>query len=309
MQIPSVDIILATYNGCPYIEPFFESLLKQSFQNFRILIRDDGSKDETLEVIKKFRSLLDIHIIEDDKGNLGFYENFSEILSYAQADYLFLSDQDDIWDPDKLLTYVEIFEHSDCLAIFSSFKIIDQHGRVLKEEMRQGFNPDDDYKAYYWGNNATGCTMALRRSLLDDARLCNGAHYHDWKLALAAARSGRLYFLPNPLTHYRMHLSQSSGFSNRKNSIFNVKETIKIFKSRGLAQAKNLRSIINDPLYVDDLSEIRRSLELHILISSDKYKASMLVLTFKILLWRDCVSFKSLLYKNIVNICKLWNVR
>lgn len=305
MKQTPVEIILATYNGEAYIAEFLKSLHQQTFRDFRILVRDDCSTDNTVEIIEKFSDTLKISIITDQKGNLGFYENFSEILSYAKAEYLLLADQDDIWDQNKLLTYLEVFQKTECLAIFSKFKLIDQNGKLIGDEMLQGFDPVNTHNAYYWGNNATGCTMALRRTLLNDVRLDNAAHYHDWKIALTAARSNGLYFLQNPLTHYRVHQLQSSGFNNRKHPLSNMNQTLKNFKRGGYEQVKNLNSIVNDALYFEDQNEIMRSLELHMLMSSNKFEVKMLFLTLRILFNRDAVSYKSLLYKNLINICRL----
>ena len=306
MKIPSVEIILATYNGEVYLDLFLDSLLKQKFQNFKILVRDDGSTDQTLKIINKFKQFLNIEIINDNKKNIGFYGNFAEILNYSKADYLFLADQDDIWDQNKLSEYLEIFEKSGCLAIFSPFQLIDEQGHLLKREMLQGFTPADSHRVYFWGNNATGCTMALRRTLLYDVRLNSKAHYHDWKIALTAARRNGLHFFRHPLTLYRVHQSQSSGFNNRTKSIFDIQQKLLNFRRGGVEQVENLRSIINEPDYLANREEIKRSLELHKLMSSNKFEARMLPLTLKILYRRDYVSFKSLVYKNIINFCKLW---
>ncbi|EEY35290.1 glycosyltransferase, partial [Pseudoleptotrichia goodfellowii] len=98
-----IDILLATYNGEKYLEEQLYSILNQSYPNINLLIRDDGSKDKTVDIIKKYAQKDErIKFIEDDLGNLGFLKNFEKLLEHSEENYIMFSDQDDIWNPDKI---------------------------------------------------------------------------------------------------------------------------------------------------------------------------------------------------------------
>ncbi len=108
---PKVNVIMATYNGEKHIRPQLDSIINQTYENFTICIRDDGSTDETLAIIKEYQDKYNnINLIESDK-NLGVPNSFYEILRIcSDADYYAFADQDDYWLPDKLSKAVEKLE-------------------------------------------------------------------------------------------------------------------------------------------------------------------------------------------------------
>ena len=99
-----VDILLATYNGERFLQKQIDSILQQTYSNFTIYIRDDGSKDGTIKIIKDYAQKYPnkILFIEDILGNLGVTQNFNELMKYSSANYIAFSDQDDIWLPQKI---------------------------------------------------------------------------------------------------------------------------------------------------------------------------------------------------------------
>lgn len=99
-----VDILLASYNGINYIQKQIDSIINQTYQDFLLWIRDDGSTDGTQEVLRKYEENYPgkIHVVEDKKGNLGVRKNFNELLRYSGQDYCMFCDQDDVWLPEKV---------------------------------------------------------------------------------------------------------------------------------------------------------------------------------------------------------------
>src|SRR5882762_2968068 len=106
---PSIDVLLATYNGARYLRPQIESILNQEGVSFRILVRDDGSVDETPAVIEHYRRMRpDRFIRVSGSDHLGAAGNFASLLREAKAPYAALSDQDDVWAPHKLRTLLGV---------------------------------------------------------------------------------------------------------------------------------------------------------------------------------------------------------
>jgi len=98
-----VAIIMATYNGEKYISDQIKSIQNQTFRDWTLYIRDDGSKDDTVKIINALSDAdKRIKIIQDENGNIGFNRNFYELLSKTSEEYVFFSDQDDKWLPQKL---------------------------------------------------------------------------------------------------------------------------------------------------------------------------------------------------------------
>ena len=110
MEDKKVTILMSTYNGEKYLEEQIDSLLNQTYKNISILIRDDGSKDNTVHIIKeKKKSNDNITLIEGK--NVGFIKSFLELINLAEkSDYYAYCDQDDVWMEEKIQRAVEFFE-------------------------------------------------------------------------------------------------------------------------------------------------------------------------------------------------------
>ena len=109
---PTVNILLATYNGSKHIRKQLDSLLAQTYPHITIYIRDDGSQDNTVEIVKKYiadnSSTKKITLLDNDGVNLGCPASFYQILKECKtADYYAFCDQDDVWYPDKIKWAVE----------------------------------------------------------------------------------------------------------------------------------------------------------------------------------------------------------
>lgn len=101
-----IDVLLATYNGEKYVKEQIESILNQTYSNIRLVISDDCSKDNTREVLKQYENNPKVEIHYQEK-NLGYVKNFEYLLNQVKNDLYMLSDQDDIWLPEKIEKSVE----------------------------------------------------------------------------------------------------------------------------------------------------------------------------------------------------------
>ena len=105
-QDKTIEIVMATYNGEKYIKEQIESVINQTYTNWKLLIRDDNSRDKTIEIIKEYEKKdARIRLIKDNKGNLGFVKNFEELIKNSKEEYIMFSDQDDYWLENKLEVY------------------------------------------------------------------------------------------------------------------------------------------------------------------------------------------------------------
>ena len=117
-----ISVALCTYNGAKYIEEQIKSILNQTYVVNEIVIGDDKSTDNTLDIIKNLliNSNIDLNIIENE-NNLGFKKNFYNTISRCKGDIIFFSDQDDVWDNNKVKKTIEIFQQNpNALLVFSN---------------------------------------------------------------------------------------------------------------------------------------------------------------------------------------------
>ncbi len=219
-----IDIVLATYNGAAYLPAQLDSLLRQDHDGWRLLVRDDGSRDATVEILADYAQRCPgrIVLLPDDGRRLGGCGNFAELLEQTSADYVMLCDQDDVWLPEKIsLTLAEmqrleaahgretpLLVHSDCAVVDATLKpVADSLWRNQKSDPRRAA-----LNHLLVQNVVTGCTAMVNRPLLDKALPIPGAALmHDWWLALVAAAFGTISVLSQPTLLYRQHGSNQVG--------------------------------------------------------------------------------------------------
>lgn len=166
----SVLVLMSTYNGEKYLREQLDSILAQKDVDVTILVRDDGSKDSTVEILQDYKkSHGNIEIVEGT--NLGVAGSFYEVAVYAhdnmQAfDYYAFCDQDDVWLPNKLKVAVDGLDRveNDKKLYFCRATFVDENLNYLKEARPCGFF---DYTTCVYRNPALGCTMVFSKALLD----------------------------------------------------------------------------------------------------------------------------------------------
>ena len=222
-----IYILLGTYNGARFIGEQLRSIQGQTVSNWNLLVRDDGSHDGTLEVVAEAaRRDERIRFLRDAHGRLGAVGNFGELMRIAhaaKADYIFFSDQDDVWVSNKIadqLTYLMGMEsghgQKTPILVHSDLEVIsEQLERIHPSFMGyQGLAHEsrDPLRVLLTQNFVTGCATAINRPLLELATpLPAEAIMHDWWLALCAAACGRLEYLPHALVRYRQHGANQIG--------------------------------------------------------------------------------------------------
>lgn len=212
-----IDILLATYNGEKYIKAQIHSLLCQTYEDWNLLIHDDGSNDRTLEIIKNLQKLDSrITLIEDGIKCGGAGDNFLYILkNYSRADYAIFCDQDDIWLETKVQElYEEMlkFENKDKPSlVYCDAYPWDSQGNIHNESISTAnANSLDDFIMLNAGYQ--GCSIIINKCLIDMAKSYEGyIHLHDDLVSLIAHSFGRVKFHSKKLMLYRQHKQAVTG--------------------------------------------------------------------------------------------------
>ena len=223
-----ISVALCTYNGSKYIEEQLRSILNQTMRVDEIVICDDGSTDDTIQIIEKVKkeALADIRIYRNET-NLGVCANFQKAVDLCQGDIVFLSDQDDVWYPHKVKTVSGWFDaNPDKSVVFTNADLIDETGKYytmdtlfdrvgFERDMREYFDSGCELPVFYYCNHATGATMAIHERF-EFANSCSKDCLHDEVIALMAIQRHRLGYLSESLIKYRTHDMQNNGIFSSK---------------------------------------------------------------------------------------------
>lgn len=230
-----LSVALCTYNGAGYIEEQIVSILSQTMPVDEIVVCDDASTDETLEIVERIQrdARIEIRVFKNEK-NIGFKENFFSAIDKSSGDLVFLSDQDDVWCPNKVETIVRWFDtHADKMVVFTDALLMDVSGNLLSESLWQRFGFDKKKQKYFdkgygldiwaWSNRATGATMALKISFMETLNWRESADaFHDKIIALQGIIARSIGYIDEKLIRYRLHDDQTCGANRLSQEIYST---------------------------------------------------------------------------------------
>jgi rhamnosyltransferase len=213
-----VNILMSTYNGQQFLAEQIRSIQDQSYTDWTLFIRDDGSSDNTKEILKDFeRQDSRIHLIDSDKSdNLGVIKSFHKLVNHDRADYYFFSDQDDVWLPNKLelsLKEAQNYLADLPLMVYMDLKVVNQDLKIMTESMvkSQSHHANTELVQELTENTVTGGVAMINHALAEMWQETDDILMHDWYLALLASAFGNLVFIDQPGELYRQHSDNVLG--------------------------------------------------------------------------------------------------
>jgi glycosyltransferase involved in cell wall biosynthesis len=259
-----VQILLSTYNGVDYLKPQMESLLAQDHAAVKILVRDDGSSDGTVPLLREYQARCDLEIVGGE--NVGFAQSFLRLLSLSSptVDYVAFCDQDDVWQPDKVSRAARILNQypSEIPMLYASrFIVVDETLGVLGQSRILT-------RALSFRNALVECptpgptivlNQAARRLLLRGS--AQNVYSHDWWAYLVVSAFGKIVFDLEPSILYRQHASNvvgtKVGFLRRL--VVKIRRFWKIGKRQVVTrQAEEFDRLYGPALSVEQQSTLRR---------------------------------------------------
>ncbi len=213
-----ITVCIATYNGARFIEQQIRSILPQLEENDEIIVSDDGSTDNTISLI----SAISDHRIKTVINNGEKHSpttNFENALKYAKGDYIFLSDQDDIWMPQKVKKMMCIFKQGGYECVVSDAMVTDAKGNITSHSLFNIMHVKHSriYNLFAY-NGYTGCCMAFSRNVLEKSLpFPKDIPMHDIWIGNVAAFFFNVGFINEPLIMFRRHEDAAScnGMRNR----------------------------------------------------------------------------------------------
>ena len=261
-----INVLLSTYNGNGYLKQQLASLQNQTYKNFNIIARDDGSIDNSLGILNSSN----IEVIVSNK-NLGSSNSFSALLEYSlksDSEYFMFCDQDDVWKEEKIeKTLIKMKELESKfgdipLLVHTDLEVVDEDLRTIDKSFWhfEQINPNmNAFNRLLMQNTITGCTLMINKKLAQLAMpIPSDAIMHDWWLGLVASKFGKIGFVDEPLIKYRQHGANSIG-AKGFNYLTVLVKFYKIFYKNEL-YLKHLKINIEQAkafleIYRDDLDE------------------------------------------------------
>ncbi|MBT7504520.1 MAG: glycosyltransferase family 2 protein [Gemmatimonadales bacterium] len=218
----TVGIVLAVHNGAAYLEEQVESIRAQTHEKWRLWIRDDGSTDDTAELVDRLAARDErVSRVHDNSQRLGAGPSFGTLLQGLPRgiEYVFCCDADDVWFTDKIERSLDTMREAEMegggpLLVHSDLRVADSALALIHTSYWEliGINPNNtSFPGLFVHNVATGPTMMMNRDLFERVTpIPQEAAYQDWWITLVAGAVGRVVAIPEPTVTYRRHDSNTT---------------------------------------------------------------------------------------------------
>lgn len=216
-----IDVLMATYNGEKYIKEQIESILNQTYKNINLIISDDKSNDRTPEILQELAKKDSRITVYIQKENLGYVKNFEFLLNKVESNYYMLSDQDDVWLPEKIEKSMEKLKQENADFVFGDLEVVDENLKtiypsfcdfmLLSRKINKTINTS---KINYLYNCVTGCTILSKKEYIKEILpIPQNSKYviHDYWMGLVLSFKGKLAFIPEKYIKYRQHGNNQIG--------------------------------------------------------------------------------------------------
>jgi glycosyltransferase involved in cell wall biosynthesis len=221
-----ISVALCTYNGEHFLPQQLASIAAQTRLPDELVVCDDCSADRSVGIVREFAASVSFPVkVFENERNLGYSANFETAIRRCEGDLIALSDQDDIWYPNRLeRSEQELNQNARAGLVFSDADLVDEDGRLLGQTIwqRLGFVGkrkrdllSGQFVVLAKHRFVTGATVMFRANLRDRLLPIGAGWIHDEWIAMIAAAFSHLRPIEEPLIRYRIHGSQQVGFANK----------------------------------------------------------------------------------------------
>ena len=205
-----ISVAMASYNGQKYIKEQVVSILENLGKDDELVISDDGSTDSTKEILKGIK---DKRIILIDGPRQGTKQNCANAIMHCDGDVIFLADQDDIWNKNKVKKVLDVFEKTNCSLVIHDCEIFDSaSGKTIEKSFFAWRKSHIGIIKNIWKNSYIGCCMAFRSEMKKYfLPIPECVKMHDQWIGVICEKYGKNIFLPEVLLKYRRHDNNQVG--------------------------------------------------------------------------------------------------
>lgn len=289
-----ISIILPTYNGQKYLPQLLESIFNQAYRNYELIIVDDCSTDDTFNIVRKYASGDKRLKLIRNQHNLGINANFEKGVREAKGDIIFLCDQDDIWDVDKVQRMVSLLDNGFDL-VYCDLRTINSEDEITARSFHKVIGTDRLYSKslsqYLLFRNVTnGCSICFRKDVVDKIIPFPKFMIYDWWIMLIASLNYKVGYINEPLMAYRLHDNNAVGLPTL--------EKTNEEKLEGIQQEINRLNNLQ-PYIMDNLEEKLKILSRYYCNRSGLYKKEITYFQY-INSVVNTIFYFPRLYKNII---------
>ncbi len=212
---PTVAIVLSTYNGEAYIAEQLDSLLAQTHKQWRCYIRDDGSKDNSIAIIKSYvEKDARFIFLEDQIGNLGVVQAYFYLFNQVYEDYIAACDQDDVWREDKLERSLDLLRTIETdqkipALVHTDSSFVDSHLNIIRERFIGKRGLKKGLSGIIIANSVQGGSILFNRALNHQSKQISAKLPYDYHLGMIAELTGARGFIADTMLKYRQHNTSS----------------------------------------------------------------------------------------------------
>lgn len=216
-----ISVLITNYNYSKYILEAVESVISQDYKNIEIIIVDDGSTDNSYDILdlieKKHSKTVPLKIIKS-KNNLGKLAALNIAIPYIQGEYTIILDSDDYLKIDYINISLKKIESAKKINknigfVYSDCELVDQDGEFLSKGISSEFEKEKIIYHSYIPECGLTLTKALKEVIPFDETIRVGTKHHKWKRIISNNYDG--YYINAPMFCYRMHSSNLSGIGNK----------------------------------------------------------------------------------------------
>ena len=258
---PRVQILLATYNGESFLREQLDSIVNQEYKSWELLIHDDGSIDNTIQILNEYENNYPnkIKLLNDQRVFASASKNFFHLIENRskEANLYCFCDQDDIWHKSKLRFIIERYiskEGEKPLLIHSDLSLIDNKGELLEKSHNKLINYQKNFitkNTSYYYNPVPGCAMTINSALAEKISYSKYMVMHDWWILLSAMQENtNVLYIDLPLVAYRQHSGNVLGYKKNNVLILVIRLLFKIprYISNVKKAYKQSKQFYNQPL-------------------------------------------------------------
>ena len=215
-----INILMATYNGRRYVAKQVESILNQTYKDFRLIISDDGSTDSTVKILQEYEEKdfrVEVYSLQQ---NQGVVSNFEFLIGKVRSELFMFADQDDIWEPDKIEKTLKKMEEDNLDLVYTDLEVVDSKLKQISPSywtlkgLDYRIKKYNNFESLYLNNFITGCTMLVKSKWINEFMpLPKNSKYvlHDYWISLVISQSGKIGYVDEPTIKYRQHNNNKIG--------------------------------------------------------------------------------------------------
>lgn len=297
-----ITVLMAAYNGQDYIKEQIESILNQTYTDWKLIIQDDCSTDDTLNIAKEYAKQYPqkIRVFQSETNSGSAKNNFFSMLKYAKSEYVMLCDDDDIWLRDKMrmslnrIKELEVKNGKDKpLLVHSDVAVVNKDLNVLCDSIYTYQNMNsarNKLNNLLVQNIVVGNTMMVNKALLNMIKsIPKNALMHDWWFALIACTFGEIGFVNKETVLYRQHEQNDVGAKETNKLSVNIKRKDRLKESlvNTYKQAEEFLNVYGSYLKRGDLEIVSAYAQ-----SLSKGKIYRIFVLIKYSLWKNSISKK-----------------